>query len=355
MLDGLPACGGRNVSSTTDVKRRRWTSVATSIRRYGDMVTSAMRSFTLPVVLAGLVLALVAPACSDDGELAATTPDAGPATTPEAGSTVGRDGGGSPSGNMDGGATDAEAPLPSATESEPNDGRTETETNTMTVPGEMKGAIDPADDRDIFTVDVAPGELWQWTITPAATLAPHLAVFDLAPDNLNPSRVVFAEASETAVLDHFVLRAGKFVAGVRDARNVPTPSGRGGPSFGYALRAVKRALTPVAATFPTTKTGKLAGPGALDFYAFSATKGTTFGIVINAKRKATPSTLDSRLSLFDLGRKKAIITNDNAGASSDSQIGGEIPDSGDYLVVVENEGADASDLSYEIVFQTTEP
>lgn len=245
--------------------------------------------------------------------------------------------------------------LASQTEKEPNDGTTTTETNKMTLPGEMKGAIDPANDKDIFSVDVSPAEWWQWTLTPSVAMAPHVTVFDINADNMNPVRVAFADTGAPAVLDHFVLNAGSFVAAVRDARNVPTPTGKGGPSFTYALTAVKKTLAPTAVTFPSTKSGKLAGVGALDFYSFTATKGTTFGIVIKAARKAQPSTLDSRLSLYNLTTKTHVITNDNAGTSTDSQIGGQIPDSGDYLAIVENEGTNPADLSYDVVFQTTAP
>jgi len=73
--------------------------------------------------------------------------------------------------------------------------------------------------------------------------------------------------------------------------------------------------------------------------------------VINAERKAVPSTLDSRLSLFDLTNKKAIITNDNAAGTTDSQVGSADPLPSTYMVIVENEGKDATDLSYEIQFK----
>ena len=107
---------------------------------------------------------------------------------------------------------------------------------------------------------------------------------------------------------------------------------------------------PVTVTFPTTKTGKLASVGAEDFYTFTGTGGKGFDIVINADRKLPRSTLDSRISLFDLTAKKALITNDNAAGTTDSQIGGDaLPST--YLVIVDNEGKDDTDLSYEIQFK----
>lgn len=291
----------------------------------------------------------VAAACSDDATAPAT------ADTPDAAPPASRDAGAIPE-PEDAGAPDTSTPGSVQTEAEPNDGNPETQTNPMKVPGVMKGAVGTANDQDIFTFDVAPGEWWQWTLTPDADLAPHLAVFDITPDNLNPPRVASAGAGQPTVLDHFVLRSGKFVAGVGDTRNIPTKSGRGGPTFGYQLRAEKKTLAPIAVTFPSTKTGKLAGRGALDFYAFTATKDADFGIVIKAQRKVPASTLDSRLSLYHLTSNAAIITNDNAGKTTiDSQVGGKIPLTGDYLVIVENEGSNVADLAYEIVFQTSAP
>jgi hypothetical protein len=283
--------------------------------------------------------------------------NAAPNSPTEDAGKVERAAGAEPQPSASDGGTEAAPPSgPSGTESEPNDGNPETQTNPMTVPGAMNGIIGTANDQDIFTFDVAPGEWWQWTVTPQPDLAPHLAVFDITANNLNPPRVTSAGVGTPAVLDHFVLRSGKFVAGMADTRNLPTPTGKGGPTFGYVLRAEKKTLAPTAVTFPSTKSGNLAGRGALDFYAFTATQDTTFGIVINAKRKAQPSTLDSRLSLFHLGSKTTIITNDNAGKTTiDSQIGGKIPLTGDYLVIVENEGSNVADLSYEIVFQNAAP
>src|SRR5262249_51904573 len=153
----------------------------------------------------------------------------------------------------------AEPALPTATEKEPNDGDTETEIGTMALPSIMSGAIDPANDSDIFSVSPAPGELWEWTLQPkGADLPPHLTIFDTAPDNTNPSVLAKGAAGETITLQQFVLGTGTFVAAVRDARNVPNASGKGGPSYGYALTAKKKTVQPMPVTFPSTKTGTLA-------------------------------------------------------------------------------------------------
>lgn len=297
--------------------------------------------------LLALSLAAFSVACSSD-----------PAATPPAPSA---DGGGRDAsplpGDPDAGSPldagiDAAAPPPTEqTEAEPNDGKTTSEVGTMTLPGRMTGKLDPANDVDIFRVALTAGELYEWTLTPTgAGLTPHVTVFDLTPNNLNPTALVAGKKGAPLTLQHFVLRPGDFVAAVRDATNVPNPSGAGGPTSGYTLLGQRRALSPVNVAFPETKQGRLASLGAVDVYAFTTTNGKGFDIVLRAARKAQPSTLDSRMSLYDLGQKKAILTNDNAAGTTDSQIGGAQPLSGSFLVIVDNEGTDASDLSYELEF-----
>ena len=221
----------------------------------------------------------------------------------------------------------------------------------MTLPGTMNGKIDPANDVDIFAVKLAPGDFWEWTLAPkSADLAPHVIVFDSA-GGLNPIVAGFAAAGSPATLQHFVLRTGTFVAGVRDARNVGADGGKGGPTFGYALTAKRKPPQPTTVTFPSTKTGKLASVGSVDLYTFTGTNNKAWDIVIRAARKAQPSSLDSRLSIYDLTNKKAVGTNDNAAGTNDSQLGSDDAAPGTYLVIVENEGKDGSDLSYEIEFK----
>jgi|GEM_PF-1915395 len=292
-------------------------------------------------------LPLVAVACSSaSGSADPVGSDGG---GPDGSTTPVREGGSEDSAASDAGS---DAPIgTTADEIEPNDGKTATEIGKMTVPGTMNGAIDPANDIDVFSVTLTPGELWDWTVTPTgADLAPHFALFDTTPNNLNPPAVVAGTPGKPLTASAFVLRPGAFVAAVRDARNVPTASGRGGATYGYALTATKKTPAPVAVTFPSTKSGKLASLGAVDLYTFTGTSGKGFDIVVRAKRKAAPSTLDSRLSLFDITAKKALITNDDAAGTSDSQVGSDDPAPSTYMVIVENEGTDATDLSYEIEF-----
>lgn len=279
---------------------------------------------------------------SDPGDGGSTTPprNDGSTTPPDEDSaTPGTDAG-----------SDVETPLTKQSEKEPNNGMSASDVNAMTLPGEMSGVID-VDDQDVFSLTLAPGDLWEWTATPTtADLAPHLVVFDIAPNSLNPTRLTQSAAGMPATLSHFVLRPGTFVAALRDARNVPDKTGKGGATYGYKLSGVKKAPPATPITFPATKTGKLGSLSALDFYSFQGNMGQGFDIVLKAKRKQPASTLDSRISLFNMTSKTTLITNDDIAGSDDSEVGGVFPANALYLLVVENEGTVGTDLSYELSF-----
>lgn len=297
--------------------------------------------FSLVPVLALFVACSDSATPADDGGVdAATSNDASTAVDTAVPAT-------------DGAPADAasDAGLTLANEVEPNDGKTTTEVGTMVLPGTMNGKIDPADDTDVFTLTLAPGEFWEWTLAPtSADLAPHLAVFDTSPSSKNPTALVAGKVSTPLSLEHFVLNTGTFVAAVRDARNVPTKTGRGGPGYGYALTGRRKTLNPIAVTFPSSKSGRLASLGAVDVYAFTTTNGKGFDVTLRAKRKTAPSTLDSRMSLFEVSGKRTLITNDNEATSTDSQFGGDTALTGTHYVIVDNEGTDATDLSYDLEF-----
>lgn len=267
---------------------------------------------------------------------------------------------------VDGGDPHAKPPPgPKATESEPNGGAFDDagapQTNAMTLPGTMIGAIEPADDADLFTLKLSPGELWYWRlgVEGDSLYTPHLTVFDIAPNNLNPTQLVRAgETSVEVSLQHVVLRPGQFVAALRDARNVPSSSSQhvGDPSDKYVLYAYKDTPQPTPVTLPQTVTGALSRVSSVALYSFKATKDQNVEIVLRAARKQPASTLDSRMSLFNATSKTAVLTNDNAGASKDSEIRGPMPATAEYWVIVENEadvvfdvGA-SPDLSFEIDF-----
>jgi hypothetical protein len=304
-------------------------------------VRSISISISAVLALASAVFAVAA--CSDD---ASSTP-----------SVDGSDGGaaaeGGPSsdaGAIDDGGVDAGGdPGAEQEEAEPNDGKTSTEVGSMTLPGAMKGALDPANDVDLFSIAPVPGELWEWRLTPSgADLAPHLTIFDADADNaVNPTTLAKAAAGDTATLQHFVLGTGTLLAAVRDARNVPSPSGRGGPTYGYTLTAQRRAPAPTSITVPATKQGELASLASVDLYAFSLATTTDLDVMVHAEQKTPPSTLDPRVSIFSVTLKKSLGTNDNQAGTTDPKLGGTLP-AGSYLVVVDNEGTNDADLSYEL-------
>lgn len=277
-----------------------------------------------------------APSTNDDGGADSST-------------TTRRDAGDTDPGDRDAGV-DADEPLTEQEEQEPNNGSTTTEYNAMTIPGAMAGALDPANDADIFSITPAAGELWEWKLDPkTADLAPHLTVFDSAPDNLNPTVVAKGAAGDTATIQHFVLGGGKWLAVVRDARNVPTATGKGGATYGYAFTAKK--LTPQLTTIAVgeKKTGTLASLSSVALFELTLASTTGLDVIVRAERKASPSTLDSRLSLWNSATKKSIGTNDDAdGTTTDSQLGGDALPAGKYVIVLDNEGTDATDLSYEL-------
>lgn len=288
------------------------------------------------------------------------------ATAPEksAGADSGVEDGNAPDAPSNDASVDAET-LAAQKESEPNDGDAVdggAQTNTMTLPGVMTGAIQDADDKDLFSIAVAPGELWSWELrADASSFVPHLIVFDTTPANLNPTVAAKgAAATDVARLDHFVLGAGTFLAGVRDARNLPAASSAhvGAPNLTYRLIATKKTVNPTSVTLPSTVTGALAYVGNVAIYTFSANAGTNVDLVVNAKRKAAPSALDSRLTLFAVASKTALLTNDDLnGSTTDSEIHGPLPSTGTYYVVLENVADMAStasvpDLSFEISLAT---
>jgi hypothetical protein len=236
---------------------------------------------------------------------------------------------------------------PAQAEKEPNDGTTPSEVNAFTIPGSITGAIDPKGDNDIFSITLKPGELWEWTLTPdGADLAPHLTVFDTG--GKSPNVLTTAPAGTAASLTHFVLADGTWTAAVRDARNVGGSATEGGPSFKYTLKATKKTPAPKTIASPSKTTGKLASLYSIDLYTFVLASDTALDVMIHAAQKTPASTLDSRLSLFETSANTWVGTNDDVGPSNtDSKLGGTLP-AGTYVAIVENEGTNDADLSYEI-------
>jgi hypothetical protein len=292
----------------------------------------------------------LAVACSDSTDSSSSSSGAPPNESGVDAPVAPTDDGGEDTSTPADAGKDADEPLINQTEVEPNNGPAVADVGTMKLPGIMNGKIDPANDFDIFLIDVTPGDFWEWSAAPTtADLAPNITIFDSA--GLDPTIIGSAAAGATAKLQHFVQRPGKFAMGMRDTRNVGAAGNKGGPTFGYAVTGKRATPQPVSVTFPVTKTGTLASLGSVGLYTFTGTGGKGFDIVVNAVRKPAPSTLDSRLSVFDLTNKKAIITNDNAPGTTDSQVGSDSALPATYMVIVDNEGTNAADLSYEIQFK----
>lgn len=295
-------------------------------------------------VLGSITLFIACTTSETSTSAPATNDDAGT----DSGGTTRRDSGETDPDPQDAG-TDADEPFTEQQEKEPNNGSPATEVNAMTIPGSMTGAIDPANDVDIFSLTPAAGEVWEWRLAPSgADLAPHITVFDTAADNLNPTVLAKGAAGETTTIQHFVLGGGKWVAAVRDARNVPTGTGKGGPTYGYTLTAKKVTPQVTSIAVGDTKTGMLTSLSSIGLFKLTLAATTGLDIVVRADRKLSPSTLDSRLSLWRESTKKSIGTNDDIGGSSDSELGGDSFPAGSYIIVIENEGTDATDLSYEL-------
>lgn len=301
-----------------------------------------MRSF---LVLGSITLFIACSTTETSTSSPATNDDAGT----DSGNSTRRDSGTDPDPDPQDGGTDGGEPLTEQQESEPNNGTPATAVNAMTIPGSMSGAIDPANDVDIFGVMPAAGEVWEWKVAPnGADLAPHVTVFDTAADNTNPTVLAKANAGATATIQHFVLGGGQWVAAVRDARNVPSPTGKGGATYGYTFTAKK--ITPQVTTIAVgdTKTGTLASLSSIALFKLTLASPTGLDVIVRADRKSSPSTLDSRLSMWRESTKTTIGTNDDIASSSDSELGGDSLPAGAYIIVLENEGTDATDLSYEL-------
>lgn len=303
-----------------------------------------MRSLLL---LSSLALFIACSTTETSTSTPATTDDGG---TDSSASTRRDSGDTDPDPDPDDAGVDADVPLTEQAEQEPNNGNPATQVQAMTIPGVMTGAIDPANDIDIFSVKPAAGELWEWKLAPkGAALAPHVTVFDTAADNTNPTVLAQGAAGTTATIQHFVLGGGTWVAAVRDARNVPSGTGQGGATHGYTFTAKKLTVQPTAITVGATKTGTLASLSSVALFELTLAQTTGIDVIVRAARKSSPSTLDSRLSMWSSTTKKSIGTNDDAdGTTTDSQLGGDAIPAGKYVIVLDNEGTDASDLSFEL-------
>jgi hypothetical protein len=304
--------------------------------------------FAGAVAVAGIAAGGQLAACSSSDEI-----------TTDAGSQVdaSTDAVGNPSDSAtgDGGTTpgdDASTPLPTVAEVEPNNGTATdaggAQTQLVAFPSNVTGAINPADDIDVFSASLVAGDVWTWTLdAKSSAMAPHLGLSELG--NKVPTMAAKGAAGGSAEQEHFVFETETFFAIVRDARNVGTSQHVGSAAHTYQLTGRKTPRTPTALVVPSTAQGTLRTKTAIATYAFTLTQQTGLDIELKGTRKAPASNIDSRMSLFDATKKKYLITNDDiSGSITDSKVGGVLPAS-DYVLVVENVAPDATDLSFELV------
>jgi hypothetical protein len=258
----------------------------------------------------------------------------------------GTDGGLDASVGDDAGAADAAEPL---REQEPNGGATETEFDPFSPPGAIAGSIDPANDIDILGFEPRPGDVIVWRLSAeGGALAPHLAIFEAA--DVVPDMVAIGAPGSIIEQEQLVLAGGRWYAAIRDARNVPDPSGAGGPGYRWLLEARAESREPTPVSFPSTVEGSLAHPFAVALYKFSADADFAFDIDLRAERKSPASDMDSRMSLFNATAGQWVITNDDQSReTTDSHIGGDgLPAAGEHWILVENVAPEAVDLSFEL-------
>lgn len=230
--------------------------------------------------------------------------------------------------------------LATIAEQEPNDGKTKTELQSISVPVQVSGAIGVADDIDVYGWQAKAGDRLAVTVKSLGSLEPHLAVFGDAALGV-PAAVSTGAAGSTTLAEYYVLKTGSYLIGVRDRRNVGSSSQHvGGAGFGYLLSVSSLTRAPIAATIGGETSATLDPPGTIAVFAFSASPNDTLEISVLAARLSPPSDVDSRLSLFHPGQGAWLGTNDNLGASqTDSLLKGSFPFAGVYHAIVENEGA----------------
>jgi hypothetical protein len=315
-----------------------------------------------------LLVLLLSPAlcgCSDD----ATTgsPDSsvdGPVTSPDSGADA----------SASDGADDLSADLSAdvsvdlaidqtggdsfatVTESEPNDGKTATEFNAITVPSVISGTIGTAGDADVFSFSAQAGDRLTVQASSLDAAQLHLAVFGDAALNVPAAVNAFGNGKD-AFAEYYVLKSGTYYIALRDRRNVGSnPAGVGGPTFGYTITVAPLSRAPQAITVGQSKTDQITPAGTVRVYAFSAKKDDQLELRAKAKALTPASDVDTRLSLFHPGQKAWLGTNDNPSLSeTDSLLQGKMPFTGTYHVVVENVADSGSDLRVEVSVDVKAP
>ena len=245
-------------------------------------------------------------------------------------------------------AVDASTLLPTIAEKEPNDGKTTTEIQDVTVPAIVTGVIDPVGDVDGFRAQLTSGDLFTWKVeATGADLTPYLGIVE--KDDSVPHFVARAPKGQSVEMEQFVTKSSAWHIIVTDSSNVKGNSFVGGPTFGYKVTAQRVARVPKSVALGGTEAAALGGPYAVGVFALSLTSTTALDINVRAKRLSTPSDLDTRLSIVNKDDGLWIATNDDmASGQSDSKLGADALPAGNYVLVVENVNPDAKILTFEI-------
>jgi hypothetical protein len=230
----------------------------------------------------------------------------------------------------DAGPPDA-PPLQVINETEPNNGGTKTEYNSITPPIQIKGAIGTAEDSDIFGFTASAGARYSVTVKGDGALQPHVVIFDL--DNKLP--VAASNGATEALAEYYVLKAvNPLLIVVRDRRNLPASSSQkvGGPTFTYTVTVTPLTRAPVQVSLGSQQTSTLAPQGTVRVFAFTAAKDADLDLEALV---TAPADVDARLSLFHVGNKSWHGTNETP-SQLDAKLLGKMPISGTYHAIVEN-------------------
>lgn len=275
--------------------------------------------------------------------------------SPDAGGGVGADASLPPEGE-DAGASDGEdaAPdsggaLPTIAEKEPNNGASATDFQSVSVPAIVTGAIDPAGDTDVFRAGLAAGDFYVWRLEPTGgALAPHFGLIE--KDDAVPHFAAKGAKGAAVEQEQFVTMTSDWHAVVRDATNVAGGGAKvGGPGFGYRLTVRKETRAAVPVAVGSTTKAALKTPYQVALFSLDLNGETALDIDVLAQRKAPASSLDTRLTLFDVAKKVWIATNDDIALDqSDSRLGSDALPPGKYMLVVDAVDAKGTDLSFEL-------
>lgn len=285
---------------------------------------------TRALTTASLFLLTAAPAlwgCSDDGQPAVDMNSWDYSPGAEVG--IADKGPGADLQPADAGPPDA-PPIKVINETEPNNGGTKTEYNSITAPLQIKGAIGKAEDADLFGLTAPAGARYSVTVKGDGTLQPHLVIFDL--DNKLP--VAASNGATEALAEYYALEAADpLLIVVRDRRNLAKPSQKvGGAAFTYTVTVTPLTRAPVQVAVGAQQTSTLAPRGTVRVFAFTAAKDVDLDLEALV---IAPADIDARLSLFHVGNKSWHGTNETPSAL-DAKLSGKMPLSGTYHAIVEN-------------------